>query len=326
MSENILEVKNLNVYFNLMDSRVHAIRNYNLLVKKSEIVAVVGESGCGKSVSSKSIVRLIPSPPGEIKADSVLFAGHDMLKYSDSQLEKIRGKDVSVIFQNPMTSLNPVFTIGEQIADVILHHSKMTKEEADKKVIELLQLVKIPNPVRCADSYPHQFSGGMLQRALIAMAFASPDLKLIIADEPTTALDVTVQSEILRLILELKNKMGTSFIFITHDMGIVVEIADRVVVMYGGSKVEEGNVEEIIISPKHPYTQALVEIAKMEVDKNGKLKAIGDTVPNLATLPSICPFQNRCPIASAQCRESFPQKKEKNGHMFYCHNVDWGTQ
>lgn len=283
--ENILEVKNLHVSFDTHAGEVQAVRGVNFELKKGETLAIVGESGSGKSVTTKAIMRLIPSSSGSIKEGEILFAGKDLTKLSDSEMDQIRGKEISMIFQDPMTSLNPTMTIGKQIMEPLRKHRKLSKVEAKKKAIELLHLVGLPQPEARFKQYPHQFSGGQRQRIVIAIALAC-NPKILIADEPTTALDVTIQAQILELMKDLQQKMETSIIFITHDLGVVANVADRVAVMYGGQIVEIGTVDEIFYDPRHPYTWGLLaSMPSMEIDQNEELKAIPGTPPDLLRPP-----------------------------------------
>jgi oligopeptide transport system ATP-binding protein len=283
--ENILEVKNLHVSFDTHAGEVQAVRGVNFELKKGETLAIVEESGSGKSVTTKAIMRLIPSSFGSIKEGEILFAGKDLTKLSDSEMDQIRGKEISMIFQDPMTSLNPTMTIGKQIMEPLRKHRKLSKVEAKKKAIDLLHLVGLPQPEARFKQYPHQFSGGQRQRIVIAIALAC-NPKILIADEPTTALDVTIQAQILELMKDLQQKMETSIIFITHDLGVVANVADRVAVMYGGQIVEIGTVDEIFYDPRHPYTWGLLaSMPSMEIDQNEELKAIPGTPPDLLRPP-----------------------------------------
>ncbi|WP_345240239.1 ABC transporter ATP-binding protein [Pontibacillus salipaludis] len=282
--ENILEVNDLKVSFNTFAGEVQAVRGVNFHVKKGETLAIVGESGSGKSVTTQSIMRLIPMPPGEIKGGEILFEGTDLAKKSDKQMEKVRGKDIAMIFQDPMTSLNPTMKIGRQIMESMIKHRKIAKTDAKKRAIELLDLVGIPKPEQRVDQYPHEFSGGMRQRAMIAVALAS-DPKLLIADEPTTALDVTIQAQILELLKDIQKKTNTSIIFITHDLGVVANVADRVAVMYGGKIVETGSVDEVFYNPQHPYTWGLLASMPSLDAEEGELQAIPGSPPDLTNPP-----------------------------------------
>ncbi|WP_224740873.1 ABC transporter ATP-binding protein [Bacillus sp. 28A-2] len=285
--ERILEVKDLAISFKTYGGEVQAIRGVNFHLNKGETLAIVGESGSGKSVTSQAIMRLIPMPPGYFKRGQILFDGQDIVKKTEKQMQHIRGKDISMIFQDPMTSLNPTMKVGKQITEVLFKHEQISKEAAEKRAIELLELVGIPMPEKRIKQYPHEFSGGMRQRVVIAMALAA-DPKLLIADEPTTALDVTIQAQILELMKEIQQKVETSIIFITHDLGVVANVADRVAVMYAGQIVETGTVDEIFYNPKHPYTWGLLaSMPSLDTDggDEGKLTAIPGTPPDLTNPP-----------------------------------------
>jgi oligopeptide transport system ATP-binding protein len=306
MSEKLLDIRNLRTYFYTEDGVVPAVDGVNLYVKRGETLGVVGESGCGKSQTSLSVMRLIPMPPGKIMEGSeILFEGQDLLKKSESEMRKIRGNDISMIFQEPMTSLNPVYTIGDQIAEAIQLHQGLNHREAINKAIDMLRLVGIPLPDRRVKEYPHQLSGGMRQRVMIAMAL-SCNPKLLVADEPTTALDVTIQAQILELMKRLKKELGMAIMLITHDLGVVAEMAERVVVMYAGKVVEEGDVVSIFKNPIHPYTEGLLKsIPRMDAEA-GKLHVIEGVVPNPLHMPEGCRFNPRCPYAIDKCRETQP--------------------
>jgi oligopeptide/dipeptide ABC transporter ATP-binding protein len=306
MSEKLLDIRNLRTYFYTEDGVVPAVDGVNLYVNRGETLGVVGESGCGKSQTSLSVMRLIPMPPGKIMEGSeILFEGQDLLKKSESEMRKIRGNDISMIFQEPMTSLNPVYTIGDQIAEAIQLHQGLNHREAINKAIDMLRLVGIPLPDRRVKEYPHQLSGGMRQRVMIAMAL-SCNPKLLVADEPTTALDVTIQAQILELMKRLKKELGMAIMLITHDLGVVAEMAERVVVMYAGKVVEEGDVVSIFKNPIHPYTEGLLKsIPRMDAEA-GKLHVIEGVVPNPLHMPEGCRFNPRCPYAIDKCRETQP--------------------
>ncbi|MFC4620118.1 ABC transporter ATP-binding protein [Camelliibacillus cellulosilyticus] len=303
--ENILEIKDLNVVFDTYGGQVQAVRGVNLALKKGETLAIVGESGSGKSVTSKAVMQLLPKPAGKIKSGEILFEGKDISKYSDKQMQKVRGSEISMIFQDPMTSLNPTMTIGKQITEGLRKHQNMSKAAAMQRAIELLDLVGIPNPETRAKQYPHQFSGGMRQRVVIAIALAC-NPKVLIADEPTTALDVTIQAQILDLMRDLQNKMDTSIILITHDLGVVANMAQRVAVMYGGKIVETGTVDEVFYRPKHPYTWGLLSSMPHLHSEKDELIAIPGTPPDLLNPPKGCPFAPRCPHAMKVCLEHMP--------------------
>jgi oligopeptide/dipeptide ABC transporter ATP-binding protein len=303
-TEKVLEVKNLRTSFFTEEGEVRAVDNVSFDVYKGRTLAVVGESGCGKSVTSLSIMRLIPTPPGRVVEGEILYKGRDLLKLPIHEMRKIRGNDISMIFQEPMTSLNPVFTIGNQICEAIALHQNLPRGEIRNKAIEMLKLVGIPSPERRIDDYPHQLSGGMRQRVMIAMAL-SCDPEVLIADEPTTALDVTIQAQILDLLRELQQRVGMALILITHDLGVVAEMADEVVVMYAGKVVEHAEVRDIFKNPKMPYTRALLDSIP-SLNKGQRLKAIPGIVPNLLQLPKGCRFQDRCPFVIDACRAAEP--------------------
>ncbi|WP_243291342.1 ABC transporter ATP-binding protein [Bacillus sp. FJAT-47783] len=295
--EKLLEVKDLEVSFRTYAGEVQAVRGVSFDLYKGETLAIVGESGSGKSVTSQSIMRLIPMPPGEFKNGQILLEGEDIIKKSDKEMEKIRGKDIGMIFQDPMTSLNPTMRIGMQIMEGLIKHQNMSKAAAKDRAIELLRLVGIPMPEKRVNQYPHEFSGGMRQRAMIAISLAC-NPKLLIADEPTTALDVTIQAQILELMKDLQKKMETSIIFITHDLGVVANVADRVAVMYAGKIVEIGTVDEIFYNPKHPYTWGLLaSMPSLDNDDKSELAAIPGSPPDLTNPPKGDAFAPRNPYA-----------------------------
>ena len=302
--EKILEVKDLHVSFQTYGGDVQAVRGVNFNLYKGETLAIVGESGSGKSVTAQTLMKLIPMPPGKITGGQILFDGTDIVSKTEKEMEKIRGKEISMIFQDPMTSLNPTMRVGKQIMEVLIKHQNMSKSEAKERAQELLKLVGIPMPEKRVNQYPHEFSGGMRQRAMIAIALAARP-KLLIADEPTTALDVTIQAQILELMKELQAKMDTSIIFITHDLGVVANIADRVAVMYAGQIVETGTVDEIFYDPRHPYTWGLLaSMPSLENDEEVELHAIPGTPPDLTNPPKGDAFAPRTRGAArrAGCR------------------------
>ena len=309
--ERVLEVKNLRTSFFTDEGEVKAVDDVSFNVYKGKTLGIVGESGCGKSVTSLSIMRLIPTPPGRIVGGEILYQGKDLLKLELSQMRSIRGNEISMIFQEPMTSLNPVFTVGNQICEAIALHQKLPRGEVRNKAIEMLTLVGIPSPEKRIDDYPHQLSGGMRQRVMIAMAL-SCNPNLLIADEPTTALDVTIQAQILDLLKGLQSKVGMGMVLITHDLGVVAEVADEVIVMYAGRVVEQGTVQEIFGNPKHPYTKGLLNsIPTLNKDPTGKVKkkrleTIPGIVPNLLHLPRGCRFQDRCSYVIEECKPKEP--------------------
>ncbi|KOA20370.1 oligopeptide transport ATP-binding protein OppD [Clostridium homopropionicum DSM 5847] len=301
----LLDVKNLKTQFKTKNGVVNAVNGVSFSVEEGEVVAIVGESGSGKSVTSLSIMRLIDRP-GEITGGEIIFEGEDLLKKSKKEMQNIRGNKISMIFQEPMTSLNPVYTIEKQLCETLIRHKNLSKKDAAQEAVKLLELVGIPSPEKRVKEYPHQMSGGMRQRIMIAMALAcSP--KLLIADEPTTALDVTIQAQILDLMLNLKDKFGTSILLITHDLGVVAETADKVVVMYCGEAVEKSSVNELFAKPLHPYTEGLLmSIPKIDDEKN-RLFMIDGVVPNPLDLPEGCAFSTRCVKCFDRCRKEKPQ-------------------
>ena len=306
MSEKVLEIKNLETHFFSSRGVAKAVDRVSYHVNKGEILGVVGESGCGKSVTSLSILQLVASPPGKIVGGEIIFDGEDLLKLSKSEMQKrIRGNRISMIFQEPMTSLNPLFTVGQQLMEPLMLHRGMDKKQAKAEAINMLKLVGIPMPERRFKQYPHSMSGGMRQRVMIAMALCC-NPEVLIADEPTTALDVTIQAQILDLMKKLRDELGTSIIMITHDLGVVAEMCDRAVVMYCGSIVEEGTVEEIFQNPQHPYTQGLLASIPKLTDEHAELYNIKGTVPNLTKLPQGCRFAERCEHCTEDCRNYRP--------------------
>lgn len=302
--ETLLDVKNLKTYFYTENGVVPSVDGISFSVRKGETVGIVGESGCGKSVTSLSILNLIRSP-GKIVEGEIIFNGEDLRSYSKSQLQKIRGNKISMIFQEPLTSLNPVFMIGSQIAESIELHQKLTKGEAKKKAIAMLEEVGIPNPSKLYYSFPHMLSGGMRQRVMIAMAL-SCNPELLIADEPTTALDVTIQAQILKIMKELSIKFNTSIMLITHDLGVIAETADKVIVMYAGNIVEQNNVFDIFKEPKHPYTKGLLNSTPKIHQEKDSLESIAGNVPSPFDMPTGCKYHPRCPVAFEKCRDQQP--------------------
>jgi oligopeptide transport system ATP-binding protein len=317
--ENILEVRDLKVSFQTYAGEVQAVRGVSFELKKGEALAIVGESGCGKSVTSQTIMRLIPSPPSFIKNGSILFEGKDLLKLSEKDMQAIRGSEIGMIFQDPMTSLNPTMTVGKQIAEGLVKHQGLSTGEAELRAIELLKLVGIPTPEIRVKQYPHQFSGGMRQRVMIAIALAC-NPKVLIADEPTTALDVTIQAQIIDLMKELQEKTGSSIILITHDLGVVAEVAQRVVVMYAGKVVEQGSLNDIFYNPQHPYTWGLLRsVPRLDAGENTELIPIEGTPPDLFAPPKGCAFCARCPYAMEVCLEEDPEHQAvREGHTAAC--------
>ena len=320
----ILEIDNLQTHFFTSAGVVRAVDGVSYGVRSGETLGVVGESGCGKSVTALSILRLVADPPGRIVGGAIRFAGTNLLDLSESEMEGIRGNDISMIFQEPMTSLNPLLTVGRQISEAIALHRGLSRRDARDQAVEMLRRVHIPEPERRVDAYPHQLSGGMRQRVMIAMA-VSCDPKVLIADEPTTALDVTIQAQILDLMRELQDRLATAIMLITHDMGVVAENADRVVVMYAGRKVEEASARELFELPGHPYTQGLLgsipnlEIAAHANSRRARLTEIKGMVPSLANLPKGCTFAPRCSFASDECRAAYPPLlQHRPGHWVAC--------
>lgn len=307
----LIRVSNLKTHFYTEDGVVPAIDGIDFEIREGETLAIVGESGSGKSVTSLSLMRLIPTPPGKIVDGDITFKGESLFQKSEAQMRKIRGNKISMIFQEPLTSLNPVFKIGDQITETLILHQNMNKLEALKEAVELLKLVGIPEPERRVKQYPHELSGGMRQRVMIAMALACKP-ELLIADEPTTALDVTIQSQILQLMKQLKKKTNMSILLITHDLGVVAEMADRVIVMYSGQVVEQGDVYTIFENPKHPYTEGLLKSMPGHEQRTGKLFAIEGTVPNPLHLPPGCRFAPRCQYAVDLCRNDMPEVTQFN--------------
>jgi peptide/nickel transport system ATP-binding protein len=322
----LLDIVGLKTHFKTEDGWLHAVDGVDLQIDGGETLCVVGESGCGKSVTAKTVMKLIDMPPGKIVAGQVLWQGRDLVPLSSDAMRSIRAREIAMIFQEPMTSLNPVYTVGEQIAESVRLHLGLSRRDAWDRAVEMLKLVRIPTPERRVRDYPHQFSGGMRQRVMIAIALAC-DPKLLIADEPTTALDVTIQAQILDLMQELKDRLGMAVMLITHAMGVVAEVAQRVVVMYAGRVVEEATVEDLFANPRHPYTQGLIRsIPRIDLDASHKvrLEAIGGAVPKLIApvsggLPRGCRFAARCQHATADCSAETPVLREVTaGHKVAC--------
>jgi peptide/nickel transport system ATP-binding protein len=313
----ILDVKNLKTVFFTPSGLFKAVDDVSFHVRRGETLAIVGESGCGKSVSALSIMRLVPNPPGKIVGGTVTLEGKDLLALDEEQMRGIRGNRMSMIFQEPMTSLNPVIRIGDQITEAVRLHQNKTAKQAWARAVEMLRLVRIPEPERRASEYPHQLSGGMRQRAMIAMALACRPA-LLIADEPTTALDVTIQAQILALIVDLQKELGTGLILITHDLGVVAQTAQRVIVMYAGRKVEEASVDDLFADPRHPYTRGLMAsmpaVISLGAKTDVRLTEIPGMVPSLTNLPEGCAFAPRCPLAIERCRQEYPALQDFGGH------------
>lgn len=314
--EVLLEVSGLKTYFVDRKGQVPAVDGVDFTLYKGETLGIVGESGCGKSVTSMSIMHLLP-PEGKIVGGTIQFKGRDITYLPPDEMTQIRGKEIAMIFQEPMTSLNPVYTVGCQIGEMILRHEKLTKQQAREKAIEMLRLVNIPAPEKRVDEYPHELSGGMRQRVMIAMALAC-DPGLLIADEPTTALDVTIQAQILDLMRNLKKKMNTSIMMITHDLGVVAEMADNVLVMYAGMVMEYAEVHELFSKPLHPYTQGMLNALPKMGDACEQLYVIKGTVPSLYELPEGCRFWPRCPYATERCKKEMPSLYEVNSRKVRC--------
>ncbi len=317
----LLDIRGLKTHFKTDDGWLHAVDGVDIAIEAGQTVSVVGESGCGKSVTAKTVMKLIDMPPGKIVAGQVLWQGRDLVPLGPDEMQKIRAKEIAIIFQEPMTSLNPVFTIGEQIAESVRLHEGLSKKAALDRAVEMLQLVNIPTPQRRVNDYPHQFSGGMRQRVMIAIALAC-NPKLVIADEPTTALDVTIQAQILELLQSLKDRFGMAVMLITHAMGVVAEVAQRVVVMYAGKVVEEATVGDLFARPLHPYTQGLIRsIPRLDTAAIHKvrLEAIPGTVPKLIEPAEGCRFAGRCKYVTPACRTATPPLLEVSpGHKVAC--------
>ena len=321
MGERLLEIRGLKTDFLTDDGTVHAVDGVDLAVERGETLGLVGESGCGKSVTALSVLKLIPMPPGRIVDGRILWRGRDIVPLGPHDMQKIRSKEIAIVFQEPMTSLNPVYTVGDQIAEVIRLHEGLGKRAALDRTVEMLRLVHIPNPERRIRDYPHQFSGGMRQRVMIAMALAC-NPALLIADEPTTALDVTIQAQILDLLAEMKSRLGMAVLLITHAMGVVAETCQRVTVMYAGKVVEEAPVGELFAQPRHPYTQGLIRsIPRVDraATRKSRLESIAGVVPSLLDPMPGCRFAPRCPFARAACLEAPPPLREiAAGHKVAC--------
>ena len=317
----LLDIQGLKTHFKTDDGWLHAVDGVDISIDAGETVCVVGESGCGKSVTAKTVMKLIDMPPGRIVAGKVLWQGRDLVPLPDDEMRKIRAKEIAIVFQEPMTSLNPVYTVGEQIAESVRLHDGLSKKDAMDRAVEMLRLVRIPTPERRVHDHPHQFSGGMRQRVMIAIALAC-NPKLLIADEPTTALDVTIQAQILDLMGELKQRLGMAVMLITHAMGVVAEVAQRVVVMYAGKVVEEATVEELFAHPRHPYTQGLIRsIPRIDTAalQHVRLESIPGTVPKLIAPAEGCRFADRCRFVQPECRTATPPLRQISpGHQVAC--------
>jgi peptide/nickel transport system ATP-binding protein len=321
MSEPILDIRGLKTHFNTDDGWVRAVDGVDISIGAGETVGIVGESGCGKTVTAMSVLKLLPMPPGKIVEGQILWQGRDLVPLGKDAMNEIRAKEIAIVFQEPMTSLNPVYSVGDQIAEVVRRHEKVGRKASMDRAAEMLSLVQIPNATARVNDYPHQFSGGMRQRVMIAMAL-SLNPKLLIADEPTTALDVTIQAQILDLLADMKDRLGMAVMLITHAMGVVAEVTQRVVVMYAGKVVEEAPVRQLFAKPMHPYTQGLIRSIP-RLDRAGKakerLEAIPGTVPNMLTPPPGCRFAPRCKFATDKCLAGIPPLREvEPGHKVAC--------
>ena len=321
--QHLLEVDNLKMYFHTQDGVVHAVDGVSYTLDRGETLGVVGESGSGKSVTHMTIMGLIEMPPGKIEGGDIRYRGHSILEMSEEEMQRIRGNDIAMIFQDPMTSLNPVYKIGRQVGEGLRLHRGYSKKQAEARAVELLDLVGIPEPEKRVKEYPHQFSGGMRQRVMIAMALAC-DPDILIADEPTTALDVTIQAQIIELMQEMQQKNGNAIIMITHDLGVVADMADKIMVMYAGRPVEFGTAEEIFYNPRHPYTWGLIRsIPDHGMNEKKELTPIAGNPPSLVNLPKGCPFAPRCPYAVDICHEQVPEHiTTETGHYSACHFAD----
>ena len=321
MRAPLLEIKGLKTHFATEDGMVRAVDGIDITVNAGETVGIVGESGCGKTVTAMTVLKLVAMPPGRIVAGQILWQGRDLVPLASEAMNEIRAKEIAIVFQEPMTSLNPVYTVGEQIAEVVRRHERISRKAAIERATDMLQMVQIPNPHRRVRDYPHQFSGGMRQRVMIAMALSLRP-KLLIADEPTTALDVTIQAQILELLADMKSRFGMAVMLITHAMGVVAETTQRVVVMYAGKVIEEASVEQLFANPRHPYTQGLIRCIP-RVDRAAarkvRLEAIPGTVPSLIHPPVGCRFAERCRHVTAACRDSEPPLRNiADGHKVAC--------
>mgnify|MGYP002264787164 CR=1 FL=1 len=319
MAERVLDMENLHVSFDTYAGEVKAVRGVTLHVDEGEVLAIVGESGCGKSVTAQTIMKLNPMPPARIVEGSINLAGHDIVKASEKEMQKIRGKEVAMIFQDPMTCMNPTTQVGKQIVESIKLHRHLSRQEAKEEAVKCLKQVNIPNPEERAKQYPHEFSGGMRQRAMIAMAL-SCNPKLLIADEPTTALDVTIQAQILELMNDLRKKLGMSIIMITHDLGVVAQMCEKIAVMYAGHIVEYGTTDEIFYNPQHEYTKGLINsIPKLNAEEKERLVPIEGQPVDLLNPPAGCPFAPRCKSCMKVCLNKMPPKTElSDTHYTYC--------
>jgi len=321
MADALLEIRGLKTWFKTDDGMVRAVDDVSFSIARGETLAIVGESGCGKTVTARSVLKLIDMPPGRFVGGEIIWGGRDLIPLPASAMDRIRSREIAMVFQEPMTSLNPVYTVGAQIAEALTAHEKLSRKAAQDAAVEMLRLVQIPNAGQRVHDYPHQFSGGMRQRAMIAMALTCKP-QLLIADEPTTALDVTIQAQILELLADMKERLGMAIMLITHAMGVVAETAERVVVMYAGKVVEEAPVEELFANPRHPYTQGLIRsIPRLDVRAAGRqrLEQIPGTVPSLIDPPAGCRFAARCRFATDVCRHDDPPVRQVGaGHKVAC--------
>lgn len=325
MDQPLLAIRDLKTYFISKDAEVRAVDGIDVEVYPRQVVCIVGESGCGKSMTSLSIMRLVPKPHGKIVSGEIVFDGKNLLKLSERDMADVRGNQISMIFQEPMTSLNPVFTVGKQITEVLKRHNNMTNNEAMSRAIDMLNTIGVPGASVIVKDYPHQLSGGLRQRVMIAMAMVNQP-KLLIADEPTTALDVTIQAQVLELMKSMRSEFDTSIVLITHDLGVVAEMADSVVVMYAGQVVEDTDADSIFHEPLHPYTKGLMASIPSLDEEKESLHSIPGSVPNAARYPIGCRFAPRCPLAQDVCGEHMPELREvKPGHRVRCHLVEGGA-
>jgi len=317
--ENILSVRNLSTYFYMDEGVVAAVDDVSFDLSPKEVLGIVGETGSGKSVTVKSIMRLIKHP-GKIVSGQIIYKGQDIMRFDEKEMYRIRGKEISMVFQDPMTSLNPLYTIGDQLMETIIQHQKVSKEEAYKRAVEMLGMVQIPEPEKRMKSYPFEFSGGMRQRVVIAIAL-SCNPSILIADEPTTALDVTIQAQILDLMKDLQQRLGTAMIFITHDLGVIASMAHRIIVMYGGKQIEVGSSDDVFYNPAHPYTHMLLRSIPRIDRKIDRLEPIPGQPPRMIDIPKVCPFLPRCPRNVDECNQKIPDMIEiSQGHFVRCFN------